>query len=305
MFTDTEQPEEQAYTSPICPFLGQSWDQTVSFGYPHISNYCYKPKKAQPVSIVHQGQVCINGKYWECPVFASFWNGELPPGIRGEVANGRKINSKVIIASIFLLALFTAAAAFWGFGRSGHSSAAQINPTVEERSTNMPSISPDGPTLTSTASPRLTAARTITPVIIKPIDPVTATVISTSTEKPCFKLLTPADGAQMARRGKTTFSWEAFPGAARYRLEFISPTNSIVAFNTVLPSNDRFPESLPWGGLYHWQVVGLDADGKELCTTSQFTFTKTLTQPADTPVPTEAEGGGGGGKKGGGNASGG
>jgi len=39
-----------------------------------------------------------------------------------------------------------------------------------------------------------------------------------------FKLLTPPQGSQRKAMGRVSFTWEAFPGAASYRLEIISPT---------------------------------------------------------------------------------
>jgi hypothetical protein len=42
--------------------------------------------------------------------------------------------------------------------------------------------------------------------------------------------------------------------------------------------------SLPWGGEFAWQVVALDAEGREICVAGLWTFTKPQLQPTATPV---------------------
>ena len=76
---------------------------------------------------------------------------------------------------------------------------------------------------------------------------------------PRFKLLSPLQGSQLKAIGRVSFTWEAFPGAASYRLEIISPTGKKVTFIVKSTRHDRYMESLPWGGNFIWQVVALDA----------------------------------------------
>jgi hypothetical protein len=54
----------------ICPCLKAAWDTSIRYGYPDEQNYCFKPKKARPVSLIHQEQVCITAQFYECPIYS-------------------------------------------------------------------------------------------------------------------------------------------------------------------------------------------------------------------------------------------
>jgi hypothetical protein len=79
--------------------------------------------------------------------------------------------------------------------------------------------------------------------------------------------------------GRVSFTWEAFPRAASFRLEIISPTGKKVVFTTSKPSHDRYVESLPWGGVFTLQVVALDVQGKPIGFAGPFTFEKPMPPP--------------------------
>jgi len=68
----------------ICPYLKWRNDETIRYGFSHVSNFCYKPKKAQPVKLSYQKPVCLTGKYTDCPVFQQESSRYLPHDIRGK-----------------------------------------------------------------------------------------------------------------------------------------------------------------------------------------------------------------------------
>jgi hypothetical protein len=52
-----------------CPFLKTVWDKSIRYGYPNEENYCNKPKKAHPVSLTYQKQVCLTNQFSGCPIY--------------------------------------------------------------------------------------------------------------------------------------------------------------------------------------------------------------------------------------------
>jgi len=135
-------------------------------------------------------------------------------------------------------------------------------------------------TPTNTNTPEPTATKTQTP---------TTTDTATPTEIPCFRLLTPENGAILKTIGKVTFSWEAMPGAANYKLEIILPSSQPVMFETNNTSIDQYLKALRMGGGYHWQVTAFDTSGAIICSPEPFTFEKSEYLP---PAPTQNGGGG-------------
>ncbi len=130
--------------------------------------------------------------------------------------------------------------------------------------TILPTLTPapsetETPQPTSTDVPRPTATETQTP---------------TPTEIPCFRLLTPENGAKLKALGKVTFAWEAMLGAVKYRLEIILPSGQSVSFETDASSRDQYLEAFRLGGKYQWKVTALEASGAIICTVSPFTFEK-------------------------------
>lgn len=119
------------------------------------------------------------------------------------------------------------------------------------------------PTATGTPEPTATATATPTP-----------TETATPTEIPCFKLLTPEDGAKLNPVGRVTFSWEPMPGAASYRLEITLPTGQVVSFDTTGLSRGQYLEAIKVGGQFQWRVAALDSTGAVICSAGPFTFEK-------------------------------
>lgn len=100
----------------------------------------------------------------------------------------------------------------------------------------------------------------------------------------CFGLLEPPGGSALGSGGLVTFAWESQPGAAKYRITFISPSGALNFIEVSGTSFTNYIEILPSGGIYSWEVTALDADGAPICTASSLTFSK-LESP--TPVPTK------------------
>jgi hypothetical protein len=96
----------------------------------------------------------------------------------------------------------------------------------------------------------------------------------TLTPLPCLTLIFPEDGSDLPKEGLISFLWNDQPGASSYRLEITSPTGELVTFTSTETLRNQYAESLPWGGEHKWQVVALDANGKTICTSQTFTFTK-------------------------------
>lgn len=160
----------------------------------------------------------------------------------------------------------------------------EVLPTPLPAATDTPASLPS-PTPAPTDTPTPTATPTAAP---PPTSTPTSTLTPTETHTPtpaCFRLLEPPDGAALPALGRVTFAWEAFPGAASYRLEITFPSGWRVEAETSETSHERYLASLPAAGAFSWQVVALDAEGGLLCRATPFNFTKPETKPSSTPKP--------------------
>jgi len=137
-------------------------------------------------------------------------------------------------------------------------------------------------TITATSSKTNTPTSTNTPAATP-----TETLTPTPTDIPCFRLLSPENGAQLPVVGKVTFSWEVLLAATRYQLQITFPNGQVVSLDSNNANNTRYIESFLAGGVYTWKVIALDNNGKVICTTEPFTFEK----PAYDP-PSQNNGGG-------------
>jgi len=124
---------------------------------------------------------------------------------------------------------------------------------------------------TFTATPSSTAFPTDLPTSI-PSDTPTDTL----TPLPCLKLIFPENGSDVPKEGLISFLWNDQPEASAYLLEIIPPGGKMVTFTLAETLRNQYAESLPWGGEHKWQVVALDANGKAICTSETFTFTKPM-----------------------------
>jgi hypothetical protein len=106
----------------------------------------------------------------------------------------------------------------------------------------------------------------------------------TDTPIPCFTLVGPEDGAELPAAGRVTFEWTPQFGGASYWLEITRPGGKVLPYETSETSYTVYNASLPWVGEFSWQVVALDAEGKEICVAGPWIFTKPQLQPTATPV---------------------
>jgi hypothetical protein len=149
----------------------------------------------------------------------------------------------------------------------------------------------------STDSPQPSA--TITPAQTE-----TATQTSTQTNTPTpsetptpasFKLLKPENGAELSALGRVTFKWEAFNGAAKYKLEIKSPNGSSLTYETSGTSYELYLAVMPQGGEYFWKVTAIDGADKVLCEAELWKYSKPELPPSATPE-TGKEGSGNAGR---------
>jgi uncharacterized membrane protein YgcG len=140
------------------------------------------------------------------------------------------------------------------------------------------------PTFTATPSKTNTPLSTETNT---PTSTPTETQTPTPTEVPCFRLLSPENGAKLPAVGKITFSWDSMLGASSYEIQFTLPSGQILSFDVESTSNTRYIESFIAGGVYSWQVIALNNDGIVICTAEAFRFEK----PAYAPPQNNGSGG--------------
>ena len=76
-------------TSPACPYLRLAWDDTIRYGYPDAANCCYKPKKAETISLTYQENVCLSGKSRECSIFILYKKGNFPHPLKKIISEDR------------------------------------------------------------------------------------------------------------------------------------------------------------------------------------------------------------------------
>jgi hypothetical protein len=137
------------------------------------------------------------------------------------------------------------------------------------------------PTLTGTIKPSATAVPSVT-ATIQPT--LTATKTSTITSTPiCLQLLTPVDGIELANTGKMVFTWKSLVNAATYKIELIPPNGKEISFISKGTQYSRYAESIPMGGEFTWQVIALDENGKELCSSVASSFEKPELPPTGIP----------------------
>lgn len=115
--------------------------------------------------------------------------------------------------------------------------------------------------------PTLTALPRSTATPLPPSPTATAT-------PSCLTLLAPANDASLPGSGMATFSWTAWPGAAKYRWTVVSPSGAVNTLTLGATSTSRYLENLQAGGVYHWHVTALDAAGAPICVSETFAFTK-------------------------------
>jgi hypothetical protein len=149
--------------------------------------------------------------------------------------------------------------------------------TPETPAPPLPPAATLAPSATALLEPTITMSPTSTEL---PTDLPTAVPSSTATptitQMPCLKLIFPENGSDLPKQGLISFLWNEQPGASAYILEILPPGGKMVTFTTTDTLRNQYAEALPWGGEHQWQVVALDANGKAICTSQTFTFTKPM-----------------------------
>jgi hypothetical protein len=135
--------------------------------------------------------------------------------------------------------------------------------------------------LTLTVVPIATQIRTaVYETIASPLQEVVTTKsVPLPSATPYITLNGPKDGSSFETKGQVEFSWNAFPGAADYRLDIIpSSKNAVkgVSVTTKELSKTQFIENYPWGGLFTWQVIALNAQGIPIGFSEKESFTKPI-----------------------------
>ena len=103
-------------------------------------------------------------------------------------------------------------------------------------------------------------------------DPVIAYTVGGGEGLPAITLMAPAEGAALASR--TRFRWDAVTGAERYRVEFLTETNSkplaAVETKAVSATVRSFTlQRLVTDAPLLWRVLALDAEGQVIARSSQ------------------------------------
>ncbi len=152
------------------------------------------------------------------------------------------------------------------------------------------------PAINTIATLTATPSKTNTPLPSETKTPTsTPTQTPTPTEIPCFRLLSPENGAKLNPIGKVTFSWETMQGAITYKIEITLPSSQSVFFETNDTSRDQYIEAFSMGGIYQWKVTAFNANGEVICSTEPFTFEK----PEYNPPPQNQNNGSGDDSEGG------
>jgi hypothetical protein len=129
-------------------------------------------------------------------------------------------------------------------------------------------------TVTALAKPTEAPTSTVTPT-------VTATLEQAAASTACFKLISPQNGASLPKQGPVTFSWEASTGAVRYVVTFSDAEGRTSIIQTTGTSTTNYIEVFAGGTSYSWGVTAYGADGSEICSTAENSFSK----PAGDPPP--------------------
>jgi hypothetical protein len=131
-------------------------------------------------------------------------------------------------------------------------------------------------TVTAIAQPTEAPTSTVTPT-------ATATLEQATASSACFKLISPQNGASLPKQGPVTFSWEASPGAVSYAVTFSDSAGRTSIIQTTGTSTTNYIEVFAGGTSYSWGVTSYRADGSEICSTAENSFSKPAGDP--TPVP--------------------
>jgi len=101
----------------------------------------------------------------------------------------------------------------------------------------------------------------------------------------CFGIIQPQSSASLPKIGPVTFEWQGQSGAQKYLVTFIDSSGRRVTIQTTDTSTTNYIETFAGGTSYSWFVTSYGADGNEICSTTENSFSKPKGDP--TPKPTE------------------
>jgi LysM repeat protein len=185
-------PRQEPYSNPpsaltpgkICPFLGKFSDPDTCYSYPDFNNRCHHAKPPQPILLDYQANVCLAGKYQDCPVYPQGWKEPFPVEISGDQPRARRSWTFWFVIALVVLVLITLLY-FIFFRQSGQSTPADETPTQEaalvQDPTSSPQLQQGAPTFTLTAT---VLPPTNTPTIPPPTATSTRVNTLTATTSP-------------------------------------------------------------------------------------------------------------------------
>jgi len=101
----------------------------------------------------------------------------------------------------------------------------------------------------------------------------------------CFGIIQPQSGASLPKIGPVTFEWQGQSGAQKYLVTFIDSSGRRVTIQTTETSTTNYIETFAGGTSYSWFVTSYGADGSEICSTTENSFTKPAGDPTPKPPP--------------------
>ena len=138
----------------ICSFLKKKGDITIRYGFPHARNYCYRVKKAQPVDMQYQKDICLDINHVKCAVFNQDDISRLPNEILGKIASRSIFLSiKPIHIAIFSI-ISIIVIILWGLNilqPEINGSSAQVEDQFSAPEDTLPFIDPSGNNSTAAA----------------------------------------------------------------------------------------------------------------------------------------------------------
>lgn len=136
-------------------------------------------------------------------------------------------------------------------------------------------------TMTAFVEPTETSTPTSTP---QPTPTLQQVLPPGDSSSACFRIIQPEEGANLPQIGQVTFEWEEQSGAQKYLVTFIDEFGRRATIQTTETSTTNFIEIFPNGGQYNWFVTAYSADGSEICSTAESTFSKPQGDPTSTPT---------------------
>ena len=168
--------------SQPCPSLGLLDDAATSEASPSTRNYCHHSRPVASPALKHQNEICLSGKYGECPVFLMQRAAPLPKHIRAPRSiRERNLFRKKLIALIAFVVILLLS---WGISNQVIFALPEIATTTQTSFATIPSTATSTPTPTMTDSPPPTPTYTATVHVLSSAIAMTYTPVYTPTLYP-------------------------------------------------------------------------------------------------------------------------